>query len=76
MPAPPNGGLDGLVKLKDGKFVVSSWSGSVIYVLDKDGKFNVLADLLDAPVYLGVDTKRNRLLIPSFKQNKVVILPL
>jgi hypothetical protein len=76
MPTPPNGGLDGLVKLKDGRFIVSSWGGSAIYVLNKDGKYNVLADSLDAPADLGVDTKRNRLLIPLFKQDRVVILPL
>jgi len=76
MPTPPMGSLDGLVKLKDGRFVVSSWDGSAIYVLEKDGKYSVLADSLDAPADLGVDTKRNNLLIPLFKQNKVVILPL
>ena len=75
MPTPPNGGLDGLVKLKDGRFITSSWGGSALYVLNKDGKFSVLADSLDAPADLGVDTKRNRVLIPLFKQNKVVILP-
>lgn len=75
MATPPNGGLDGMVKLKDGRFVTSSWGGSAIYVEDKVGKYSVLADSLDAPADLGVDTKRNRLLIPLFKQNKVVILP-
>jgi hypothetical protein len=76
MPPPPSGGLDGLVKLKDGSFVVSSWGGSAIYALDKKGKYIVLADSLDAPADLGVDIKRNRLLIPLFKQNKVIIMPL
>lgn len=76
MPTPTNGGLDGLVKLKDGRFVVSSWEGSAVYVLNKEGGFDVLAESLDAPADLGLDTKRNRLLIPLFKQDKVVILPL
>jgi hypothetical protein len=75
MPTPTDGGLDGLVKLKDGRYVVSSWEGSAIYVLDTEGKFDVLAGSLDAPADLGVDTKRDRLLIPLFKENKVVILP-
>lgn len=75
MPTPPNGGLDGLIKLQDGRVIVSSWGGSAIYVLNKDEKYVVLADSLDAPADLGVDTKRNHLLIPLFKQNKVVILP-
>lgn len=76
MPTPPTGGLDGLVRLKDGRLVVSSWGGSAIYVLEKDGTFSVLAESLDAPADIGIDTKRNYLLIPLFKLNKVAILPL
>ncbi|GMR08270.1 MAG: ATP/GTP-binding protein [Gammaproteobacteria bacterium] len=76
LPTPPQGGLDGLLKLKDGRFLISSWGGSAIYVLKKGNTFTVLADSLDAPADLGFDTKRNRVLVPLFKQNKVVILPL
>ena len=76
MPTPPNGGLDGLVKLKDGRLLISSWDSSAIYVLKKDNTFSVLANSLDAPADLGFDTKRNRVLVPLFKQNKVVLLPL
>jgi len=76
MPTPPKGGLDGLVKLQDGRLITSSWGGSAIYALNKDGTFTVLADHLDTPADIGVDTKRNRLLIPLFKQNKVVIVAL
>ncbi|WP_305906744.1 hypothetical protein Q9L42_019365 [Methylomarinum sp. Ch1-1] len=75
LPTPPHDGLDGLVKLADGRFLISSWGGSAIYALDKDDNFTTLADSLDAPADLGVDTKRQRVLIPLFKQNKVVILP-
>ena len=34
-----------------------------------------MADALDAPADIGIDTRRHRVLIPLFKQNKVVILP-
>jgi len=64
-----------LVKLEDGRFLLSSWGGSAIYAMNKDHTFTVFADFLDAPADLGIDTKRKRLLIPLFKQNKVVILP-
>ncbi len=73
--APPKGGLDGLVKLKDGRFLMSSWDGSAIYALNTDNSYSQLAGSLDAPADLGVDTLRSRLLIPLFKQDKVVILP-
>ncbi|MCI5166111.1 MAG: hypothetical protein D3903_08435 [Candidatus Electrothrix sp. GM3_4] len=75
LPKPPTGGLDGLVKLDDGRLIVSSWAGSAIYALGKDGKFTVLANKLVSPADLGVDTKRHRLLVPLFKENKVLILP-
>lgn len=75
LPKPPAGGLDGLVKLDDGRLVVSSWAGSALYAQGKNGRFTVLASKLVSPADLGVDTKRHRLLIPLFKQNKVVILP-
>lgn len=75
MPTPPKGGLDGLVKINDGRFLLSSWDGSAIYALNQNRTFTVLADTLDAPADLGVDTKRKRLLIPLFKLDQVVILP-
>lgn len=72
---PPTGGLDGLVRLDDGRLIVSSWAGSAIYALGKDGEFTVLVNDLVSPADLGVDTKRHRLLVPLFKEDKVVILP-
>ena len=75
LPTPPSGGLDGLVKLDDGRFLFSSWGGSAIYALNEDNTYSLFADALDAPADLGVDSKRNRLLIPLFKQNAVVYLP-
>jgi len=76
LPTPPQGGLDGLLKLKDGRLVISSWGGSAIYALNTDNTYSVLMDSLDAPADLGFDTKRNRILVPLFKQNKMVFLPL
>lgn len=75
MPSPPKGKLDGLLKLKDGRLVVSSWGGSAVYVLEENNKWNVLADSLDSPADIGFDTKRDRLLVPLFKKNKVAIVP-
>ncbi len=74
MPAPPKGALDGLLMLDDGSYLISSWAGSAIYRLSKDGTYTTMADSLDAPADLGYDSKRNRVLVPLFKQNKVVIL--
>ena len=75
LPKPPAGSLDGLVRLADGRLVVSSWAGSAIYALGKNGNFKVLACKLVSPADLGVDSKRHRLLVPLFKKNQVLILP-
>jgi len=75
LPTPPHGQLDGLIKLEDGRFLLSSWGGSAIYAMNKDSTFTEFANALDAPADLGIDTKRKRLLSPLFKENKVVILP-
>jgi len=76
MPAPPKGGLDGLLKLGDGRLLMSSWGESALYVLNNNNSYSILADSLDAPADLGLDTKRQRILIPLFKQNKLVFLQL
>lgn len=76
MPTPPKGALDGLIKLNDGRLVLSSWDGSALYALHTDNTYSTLADSLDAPADLGFDTKRQRILVPLFKQDKLVFLPL
>ena len=76
LPTPPKGSLDGLVELDDGSFLVTSWDAAAIYQLDKEGNYTVLADSLKSPADIGIDTKRNRVLVPLFLENKVVILPL
>ena len=76
MPTPPTGRLDGLLRLGDGHLVLSSWEGAAVYRLNDDNTFTTLADHLESPADMGLDTKRNRLLIPLFKLDKVAILPL
>lgn len=75
LPTPPGGQIDGIVKLDDGRFLLSSWEKSAIFSYHNDQSFKIIADDLDAPADLGVDTKRKRLLVPLFKQHKVTIVP-
>ena len=75
MPKPFGARLDGLVKLKEGSIAMSSWESSTIDVY-KDGEYETIAEFLNSPADMGVDTKRNRLLIPLFNEDKVLILPL
>lgn len=73
VPAPPHGQLDGIVKVDDGVFLISSWEGQAIYQLGGGGQYQVVADSLEAPADIGYDARRNRLLIPLFMANTVVI---
>lgn len=75
MPEPLAARLDGLVKLNNGGIAMSSWESSSIDVF-KDGEYETIAEYLNSPADMDVDTKRNRLLIPLFNENKVIILPL
>ena len=75
MPQPFGGRLDGLVKLSDGGFAISSWESSSIEVF-RDGGYETIEEFLNSPADMDVDTKRNRLLIPLFNEDKVLILPL
>ena len=76
LPAPPTGSLDGLVAMDDGSLIMSSWEGSAIYRLDKNGSYSTVVDSLESPSDIGYDNKRNRLLVPLFLKDKVVIFPL
>jgi sugar lactone lactonase YvrE len=69
----PKGGLDGLVHLSDGSFLVSSWDGKAVYRGKPGGAFTAVVENVTAPADIGYDTKRSRLLIPHFMDNIVTI---
>lgn len=72
----PKGQLDGIIKIADGKILVSSWEASAVFSGTREGGFEVVVADLEAPADIGYDSKRNRLLIPLFKANQVRIHPL
>jgi sugar lactone lactonase YvrE len=72
----PAASLDGVITLSDGRLVISSWETSSLYALSPDGKVEVLAKDLPSPADLGYDTKRERVLVPIFQEDRVVIQPL
>jgi len=69
----PKGGLDGLVHLSDGSFLVSSWDAKAVYRGKPGGAFTAIVENVNAPADIGYDTKRNRLLIPHFMDSIVTI---
>ncbi len=75
MPKPPGGQLDGVVKLADGSLLVSSWEGKAVYQAHAGGHYAVVADSVEAPADIGYDAGRNRVLIPLFMANRLLIQP-
>jgi hypothetical protein len=71
---PPEGQLDGL--LGDGRLVVTSWETGVIFVGQEDHALEALATQLKGPADLGLDTRRQRLLIPVLLDNQLRIVSL
>jgi hypothetical protein len=73
LPDPPAGQLDGVERLANGDFLVSSWSASAVYRLDGAGTYTVVLDSMTSPADIGYDAGRGRVLIPIFMQNRVEI---
>ena len=69
----PKGSLDGIVKLKDGSLLISSWESSTIYRGLPGGEFKELITGVPSPAAIGLDGKRNAVLIPVFMASAVEI---
>lgn len=70
------GGLDGVVALPNGEFLISSWPAQGIYRGKPGEKFELLLSEIESPACIGYDSKRNRLLIPQMKKNTVLVVEL
>ena len=68
--------LDGIEMLPDGGFVMSSWGDQCLYVVGGDGTVQRILEGIEAPADLGYDAGRNRVLVPLFNANQVVIHPM
>jgi sugar lactone lactonase YvrE len=68
----PDGGNDGIVAAGD-KLLVTSWKSSSVYRGTLGGAFEAVVWNVSAPADIGFDTKRSRLLVPRFLDNKVEV---
>ena len=72
--APPSEmGLDGLVSLEDRGFLFSSWGDAAVYWVDSEGRLSTLIPDIPSPADMGYDAERNRVLVPVFRENRLVI---
>jgi sugar lactone lactonase YvrE len=69
----PAGQLDGVVRLADGSLVLSSWETKTVYHVTPQGEVHAILPDMESPADIGIDTKRNRVLIPLFTPNRVVV---
>lgn len=65
------GQFDGVEVLSDGRVLVSSWADSTVHVLDASGALQPLITGVPAPADIGIDTRRNRVAVPLFMDNRV-----
>jgi sugar lactone lactonase YvrE len=70
-----NGQLDGLWRMHDGRLLVTSWEGKCIFLVDGDSVTTLMSDI-DSPAGVGIDTRRDRLLVSSFNDNRLYSRPM
>ena len=71
------GQFDGIEQVSDGRWLVSSWADSSIYAIPAAGGTPTrLITGVNTPADIGYDSKRNRVLVPLFTENRVVIFQL
>ena len=71
----PAGQLDGIERLGDGSYVVTSWEAQGVFHVTPDGKAEQFVKGLEGPADLAVDTKRNRIVVPQLLRNEIYIGP-
>jgi len=71
--APSGMQLDGVVELPNGRVLMSSWGDSCVYELTPAGDVRCIIADVAAPADIGADAGRNRVLIPLFNDNAVLI---
>ncbi len=64
------GGYDGVEVLADGRVLVTSWADSTISVIAGD-HLSPLVRGVSAPADIGIDTRRQRIALPRFQDDRV-----
>lgn len=72
----PSGNLDGVEVREGGALLISSWGASAVFQLERDGTVQTVVSNVPSPADIGYDSKRDRVLIPIFMENRLVIQPL
>lgn len=69
----PKGNLDGMAVLANGELLVSSWDGKAIFRGRPGQEFKEVLSTPEVPGDIGLDTRRNRLLVPLFLYDRIEV---
>ena len=75
LPELPGLNLDGLIVMDDG-LLISDWDTETVYLLRENGSISAVVRNVTSPADIGIDRKRNRLLIPGLMTGQVLLAPL
>lgn len=67
----PKGQLDGVVAGPDGSLFITSWEASAVFHGTPGGSWTIGPLDLKSPADLGIDSKRNLIVVPLFQENRV-----
>ena len=66
----------GIVALPGGAVLVASQDGHLVYRVPAQGKATIVAKDIPIPAAIGLDTKRNRLLVPQIVSSNLTFVDL
>ena len=72
----PTGRFDGIVALPGGAMLVASQDGHLVYRVPAQGKATIVAKDIPIPAAIGLDTKRNRLVVPQIVASNLTFVDL
>ncbi len=72
----PENNLDGIEKDDDGSLYVSSWGLGGVYRIELGKEAEVVVKDIPSPADFALDKNRGFMVLPSFKENKLHIIPL
>ena len=67
----PDGTLDGIVQLRDGRLAISSWEGESVLVGEARGEFTRAITDVTSPAAIGYDETRGRVIVPLFMKDEI-----
>lgn len=65
--------LDGIVFTSDGGFLFSSWGNQAVYRVTAEGQVSPIVEAVEAPADIGYDATRDRVLIPLFNDDRILV---